>query len=73
MIVRILEVCPRCGQYDPWRKYSTRILGGIRRTYVKCCRCGAREVVVYRLPSLNVAPTGHEKTPRPLQRRQDML
>ena len=48
MIIRNLETCPHCGQYDPWRKYSTRTVRGERRVYVKCRRCGAREVVVYR-------------------------
>jgi len=73
MIIRTLEVCPRCGQYSPWRKYSTRLVAGERRIYVKCCRCGARDVVIYRLAGPKFAPTGHEKTPHPLQRHQDML
>lgn len=47
MITRNLEVCPKCGQYDPWRKYSTRVVRGQRRVYVKCKRCGRREVIVY--------------------------
>ena len=48
MIVREIEVCPQCGQYDPWRKYSTRTIRGQRRIYVKCKRCGLRDVVVYK-------------------------
>ena len=48
MIIRRLEICPKCGQWQPWRKYSTRVIKGERRVYVKCIRCGAREVVVYR-------------------------
>jgi DNA-directed RNA polymerase subunit M/transcription elongation factor TFIIS len=49
MITRDVEVCPKCGQHDPWRKYSSRTVHGQRRIYVKCKRCGAREVIVYRL------------------------
>jgi len=48
MIVRKIEKCPKCGKWQPWRKYSTRVIKGERRVYVKCIRCGAREVVVYR-------------------------
>lgn len=48
MIVRTVEVCPKCGKHDPWRKYSTRYVNGQRRIYVKCMRCGAKDVVVYR-------------------------
>ena len=48
MIVRKIETCPKCGKWQPWRKYSTRVVRGERRVYVKCTRCGAREVVVYR-------------------------
>ena len=47
MICREIEVCPKCGQWDPWRKVSSRIVNGIRRVYVACRRCGAREIVVY--------------------------
>ena len=50
MIRRAIEVCPRCGQWQPWRKYSTRIVDGQRRVYVRCRRCGKRETVVYYLP-----------------------
>jgi endogenous inhibitor of DNA gyrase (YacG/DUF329 family) len=48
MIVRKKEKCPVCGQADPWRKYSSRIVRGERRVYVKCVRCGKKEVVTYR-------------------------
>jgi ribosomal protein S27AE len=48
VIVRKIETCPKCGKWQPWRKYSTRVIKGERRIYVKCVRCGAREVVVYR-------------------------
>lgn len=47
MIRRPVEVCPICGQWNPWRKYSTRIVNGLRRIYVRCRRCGRREVIVY--------------------------
>lgn len=56
MIVREIEICPRCGQFEPWRKVSSRVVRGVRRVYVKCRRCGAREMVEYR-------PT--PPTPRP--------
>lgn len=48
MIVRKIETCPKCGKLMPWRKYSTRIIRGERRVYVKCVRCGKKDVVVYR-------------------------
>ena len=48
MIIRKLEICPRCGKTMPWRKYSTRIVQGERRIYVRCLRCGAKNVVIYR-------------------------
>lgn len=48
MIIRKLEVCPHCGQYMPWRRYASKVIDGIRRQYVRCKRCGAKEVVVYR-------------------------
>lgn len=47
MIRRHQEVCPVCGQWDPWRKYSSRSVHGQRRIYVRCKRCGKREVIVY--------------------------
>lgn len=47
MIIRKIEICPRCGKHNPWRKYSTRVIKGVRRDYVKCIRCKMREVVVY--------------------------
>lgn len=48
MIIREIEVCPKCGKVNPWRKYSTRVVRGERRDYVKCVRCGKREMVAYR-------------------------
>ena len=50
MIVRKLEKCPQCGTWQPWRKYSTRVIKGERRVYVRCRTCGKREVVIYRSP-----------------------
>lgn len=50
MIVRKLEKCPQCGTWNPWRKYSTRVIKGERRVYVRCRTCGKREVIVYRAP-----------------------
>ena len=47
MIVRYIEVCPVCGQHNPWRKYSTRVIRGQRRVYVRCTRCGKRDTIVY--------------------------
>jgi len=40
-----------CGQWSPWRKYSSRSVRGQRRIYGKCKRYGKREVVVYFAPS----------------------
>ena len=47
MIRRTIEICPRCGQYMPWRKYSCHKVQGQKRVYVKCWRCGKREVILY--------------------------
>lgn len=48
MIVRKIEVCPKCGKWDPWRRYSSRVVNGERRNYVKCVNCGAKEVIICR-------------------------
>lgn len=48
MIIRYIEKCPACGQWNPWRKVSSRIVKGKRRQYVKCRRCGRKETVEYR-------------------------
>jgi len=48
MIIRYIEKCPRCGQWMPWRKVSTKIVKGERTQYSKCCRCGMKETIVYR-------------------------
>ena len=55
MIIRQIETCPKCGKWNPWRKYSTRVVKGERRIYVKCVNCGKREVVVYRGNRLTTA------------------
>ena len=47
MIIRYIEKCHACGQLDPWRKVSTRTVKGVKTTYVKCRRCGAKETVKY--------------------------
>lgn len=49
MIIRYIEVCPSCGQWNPWLKVSSRIVNGRRRQYVKCRRCGRKETVEYRM------------------------
>lgn len=55
MIVRYLEQCPNCGQWDPWRTYSKKVSGlegcEVARRYVKCRRCGMTEVVSVRRKS----------------------
>lgn len=51
MIIREIERCPRCGQWNPWRKTSSRLVKGLRRLYVTCRRCGRKETVEYRLPA----------------------
>ena len=51
MITREIEICPHCGQFDPWRKGKrgkSLTIKGERRLYVICKRCGAHEVIVYR-------------------------
>jgi RNase P subunit RPR2 len=51
MITREIEICPHCGQFDPWRKGKrgkSLTIKGERRLYVVCKRCGAHEVIVYR-------------------------
>lgn len=48
MVVRNLEMCPKCGLANPWRKYASRVTHGERVIYVRCRGCGARETVVYR-------------------------
>ena len=48
MIIRQIEVCPRCGKHNPWRKRRSYVVHGERRIYVRCVNCGAKEVVVYR-------------------------
>ena len=51
MITREIEICPHCGQFDPWRKGKrgkSLTIKGERRLYVSCKRCGAHEVIVYR-------------------------
>ena len=53
MIVRTIEICPSCGQWDPWRKISSRYFNRgdvVCRVYVKCKRCGRAETVEYRRP-----------------------
>ena len=56
MIVRYVERCPNCGQWEPWRQYAKKLrgLGGdeVARKYVKCRRCGYREVISIRKSSL---------------------
>lgn len=52
MIVRYLEKCPQCGQWDPWRQYAKKVrglgTGEVLRKYVKCRRCGRLEVISVR-------------------------
>ena len=47
MIIRPVEICPKCGQWMPWRKVSSRVVNGERRLYVRCVRCGAKETIAY--------------------------
>lgn len=48
MIIRNLEVCPKCGQWNPWRKRRSLVVKGERRIYVVCKSCGAKDIIVYR-------------------------
>ena len=54
MIIRQIEVCPRCGKHNPWRKRRSYVVHGERRIYVRCVNCGAKEVVVYRQTPQNL-------------------
>ena len=47
MIRRYIEVCPKCGQYKPWRTYKSLVVRGQKRAYVTCRRCKKRDVIVY--------------------------
>ena len=50
IVRRKTEVCPACGQFNPWRKTKkgkTLIVHGKRRSYVYCRRCGAAAVLIY--------------------------
>jgi len=58
MIVRYIEVCPGCGQWNPWIKVSSRVVKGRRRQYVKCRRCGRKETVEYRMQDGSAPETG---------------
>ena len=49
MIYRNVEKCPACGQWNPWRKVSTRVVKGRRRVYAVCRRCGKKETIEYRM------------------------
>ena len=48
MIIRYIEICPKCGQWMPWRKIATKIVNGEKTQYSRCVRCGARETIVFR-------------------------
>lgn len=56
MIRRYIEICPKCGQFKPWQSYSTRVVHGQRRQYVRCKRCGKRDVIIY-FPPQNAQKT----------------
>lgn len=61
MIVRAIEICPNCGQYDPWRKGRkgrSLVVDGERRIYVTCRRCGRHDVIVYRPKEPKISPMG---------------
>ena len=61
MIVRNIEKCPKCGQWQPWRKRATKIVRGQRRVYVKCRRCGHHETVIYVEKKYEKFPNGELK------------
>ena len=52
MIVRYVDKCPNCGQWEPWRQYAKKLRGlgsdEVARKYVKCRRCGFKEVISVR-------------------------
>ena len=49
MIIRYMEICPKCGQWDPWRQYAKKLTGlgpsEVARKYVICRRCSHHEVI----------------------------
>lgn len=49
MIIRYIEKCPQCGQWDPWRKVTTKVVKGEKTQYSKCKRCGRKETIIFRL------------------------
>lgn len=55
IIRRQVEVCPFCGQWDPFRKGNGRSVTdrrtGLRRIYGFCKSCGRKLVVQYVSPS----------------------
>lgn len=59
MIIRDIEICPRCGKVNPWRKRASKMVRGERRVYVKCVRCGKHETVVYRNNPIKSSPLGN--------------
>lgn len=59
MIVRKIEVCPKCGKVNPWRKRGSKIVRGQRRIYVKCVRCGVYDTIIYLPKDTNSSPTGN--------------
>lgn len=59
MIIRKIEVCPKCGKIMPWRKRASKILHGQRRIYVRCVNCGAHETVIYLSQNTKSSPMGN--------------
>lgn len=50
-IVRKVEICPKCGCWNPFRKGNGRTMvdrkTGLRRVYGACRKCGEKMVVRY--------------------------
>jgi translation initiation factor 2 beta subunit (eIF-2beta)/eIF-5 len=40
VVLREMEVCPTCGQVDPWRVRGGSLRAGRRVLYAKCRACG---------------------------------
>lgn len=49
-IVRMAEVCSKCGAVEKFSKRSTVHIRGQKRVYLVCSACGAHAVRVYVTP-----------------------
>ena len=52
-IVRMVEVCSKCGAVEKFIKRSTVHIRGQKRVYLVCSACGAHAVRVYVTPRMD--------------------